>query len=104
MIAAGAITTVAWPGKRTKFLIPIAEVEREGVARPEPSPAPVKRRSGNGAVPRSEREAAVARILAVEEAWAPAISSRGGEGLVLLVDAGRLEEVSKYRPSWRASM
>jgi hypothetical protein len=71
MIADGALKTIPWPGKKTKLLVPIAEIERierEGLARPEPAPAPPKRKRRNGAATkRDEREAAVARILAVED-------------------------------------
>ena len=67
LVAAGAIEVVPW-GKDQR--IPAAELERlltEGLPRPEPSPAPVKRRRRSGAAPRDEREAAVQRILSVEE-------------------------------------
>jgi len=68
-VADGTIKTVPWAGKKTRFLIPTAEVERivkEGLSRPEPVPAAAKRRRARNGAPgsREEREAAVAAILA----------------------------------------
>lgn len=69
LIDDGAIHAVPWPGRRAKDAIPLAEIERierEGVSRPVPAPPKkaAKRAKGAG---RSERAAAVAAILAVEE-------------------------------------
>ncbi len=65
-VAEGLIETVPWPGKRSKYLIPIAEVERierKGIERPAPpEPKPRRRRGARNVA--TEREAAVARILA----------------------------------------
>jgi len=69
LIDEGAVRAVPWPGRRAKDAIPLQEVERverEGVSRPvspEPKKSP-RRARGTG---RSERAAAVAAILAIEE-------------------------------------
>lgn len=68
----GAIRAVPWPGKKAKDAFPLSEIERierEGVVVRPPPPPPKRtgKPKGATAASRSERTAAVARILAVKD-------------------------------------